>query len=203
MNEEVRITTQMRFDKLMDGVKGHFDEEGHPVLDTHYTAILKNILKATGAKKVMEIGMHAGHTVVGFLDADEDVIVHAIDICEHNYVRTCASRIMKAYGTSRFQFGEKDSVTLGLGSLEGYDLVRIDGGHSTEVLEQDIIRCVSSRVPWIIIDDMDMPNIREYVSERVLKNGDCPYINAGKSVYNNSDGGHTYQVLLERINEKV
>ena len=203
MNEEVRSTTQMRFDKMMDGVKGHFDREGHPVLDSHYTGIIKRILKATKAKKIMEIGMYAGHTVVGFLDADEDVVVHAIDICDHDHVHACASRIMKAYGKSRFSFGEMDSTTMGLQSLEGYDLVRIDGGHSTEVLQQDCIRAIASKVPWIIIDDMGMKNVREFVSNQILENGNCPYINAGKSIYNNSDGGHTYQILLERISEEV
>lgn len=199
MNEEVRITTQMRFDELMDGVKGNFDREGHPILDSHYTGILKSILSSTKAKKIMEIGFNAGHTCMGFLDADDKVIVHAIDICDYGHVRTCASRIMKKYGTSRFQFGEMDSTRMGLKSLEGYDLVRIDGGHSTEVLQQDFIRCNASEVPWIIIDDMNYRSVHEFVSEFILENGDVPYQSVGRSIYNNSDGGHTTQVLLQRI----
>ena len=77
---------------------------------------------------MMEIGMNAGHSVVAYLHNCPDLVVHAVDICEHPYVKDCAEAIEAEYG-DRFQFGQCDSQIINKDGLIGYDLVRIDGGH--------------------------------------------------------------------------
>lgn len=200
MNEEdleIRITSQMRFDKLMDGVKGNMQAEGHPILDTKYTSICKTLLDITEAKKIMEIGFNAGHTCFAFLDCNEDVEVHSIDINRHNHTLECASRLRKMFG-SRFQFGEMDSMDMGINSLEGYDLVRIDGGHEISVLKNDWECCKASKVPWVVIDDINFPDIRGFV-RHILESDNHPYVANSRQVYNNCENDYTHQVLLERV----
>lgn len=201
MNEEVKITSHMRFNRLMDGVKGDMQAEGHPILNGAYTAICKEILNITKAEKIMEIGFNAGHTCFAFLDCNEDVVVHSIDINKHNHTVECAKRIEKMFG-DRFQFGEMDSMDMGENSLEDYDLVRIDGGHEISVLQHDWECCKRSSVKWVIIDDINFPDIRGFV-RHVLESSNHPYVPFSRQVYKNCEGTETHQILLERVEGHV
>jgi len=197
------LTTQMKFDEIMKDVKGHFrgenEPEGHPLL----SGVYDKIVQATGRKcqplKMMEIGMNAGHSVVAYLHNCPDLVVHAVDICEHPYVKDCAEALKAEYG-DRFQFGQCDSQTVNKDSLIGYDLVRIDGGHHIANVTSDYDKCKVSGVKYIIFDDMEMVQIRDLVLH-IVRSNKHPYKHVGRSTYPNSDGGNSTQVVLERYDD--
>ena len=45
----------MRFNRLMDGVKGDMQAEGHPILNGAYTAICKEILNIQKQKRLWRL----------------------------------------------------------------------------------------------------------------------------------------------------
>ena len=202
------ITTEEKFNEIMEGIKGHFrgaeigvsvEGEGHPLLSGVYDQIVQATARKCQPIKMMEIGLNAGHSVVAYLHNVPDLIVHAVDICEHPYVKDCAEALEAEYG-DRFQFGQCDSQTINKDSLIGYDLVRIDGGHHWKNVTSDYDKCKVSGVKYVIIDDMEMVQIRNLV-DHIVKSENHPYKFVGRSVYPNSDGGNTTQVVLERYDD--
>ena len=197
------LTTQMKFDEIMKDVKGHFREEnepeGHPLLSGTYDNIVQTIAKRCKPLKMMEIGMNAGHSVVAYLELIPDLVVHAVDICEHPYVKDCAEALEAEYG-DRFQFGQCDSQTINKDGLIGYDIVRIDGGHHIANVASDYDKCKVSGVKYIIFDDMEMVQIRDLVLH-IVRSSNHPYKHLGRSTYPNSDGGDSTQVVLERYDD--
>ena len=143
--------------------------------------------------------MNAGHSVVAYLNNCPDLVVHAIDICEHPYVKDCAEALEAEYG-DRFQFGQCDSQTVNKDSLIGYDLVRIDGGHHIANVTSDYDKCKVSGVKYIIFDDLEMVQIRQLV-DHIVKSPNHPYKHVGRSTYPNSDGGNSTQIVLERYDD--
>ena len=92
------LTTQMKFDEIMKDVKGNFrgedEPEGHPLLGGVYDKIVQATSRKCQPLQMMEIGMNAGHSVVAYLNNCPDLVVHAIDICEHPYVKDCAEVLL-------------------------------------------------------------------------------------------------------------
>jgi hypothetical protein len=197
------ITTQMKFEEVMIDVKGHFrgqeEPEGHPLLSSAYDKIVQTTAKRCKPLKMMEIGMNAGHSVVAYLHNCPDLVVHAVDICEHPYVKDCAEALEAEYG-DRFQFGQCDSQTINKDGLIGYDLVRIDGGHHIANVTSDYDKCKVSGVKYIIFDDLEMVQIRQLV-DHIVKSPNHPYKHVGRSTYPNSDGGNSTQIVLERYDD--
>ena len=202
------ITTEQKFNNIMEGIKGHFrgaeigvrvEGEGHPLLSGVYDKIVQATARKCQPLKMMEIGMNAGHSVVAYLHNCPDLHVHAVDICEHPYVKDCAKALEDEYG-DRFQFQQCDSQTLHKTDFIGYDLVRIDGGHHISNVTSDYDKCKVSGVKYIIFDDMEMVQIRDLVGH-IVKSKNHPYKYCGRSTYPNSDGGNSTQIVLERYND--
>ena len=197
------LTTQMKFDEIMSDVKGNFrgedEPEGHPLLGGVYDKIVQATHRKCQPLQMMEIGMNAGHSVVAYLNNCPDLVVHAVDICEHPYVKDCAEALEAEYG-DRFQFGQCDSQTINKDGLIGYDLVRIDGGHHIANVTSDYDKCKVSGVKYIIFDDLEMVQIRQLV-DHIVKSPNHPYKHVGRSTYPNSDGGNSTQIVLERYDD--
>jgi predicted O-methyltransferase YrrM len=77
---------------------------------------------------------------------------------------------MPCFNKLKETFGDRLQITIGdscetLRQVNGitYDLIHIDGGHSTEVAESDILNCyrLSKKGSILIMDDYDFPNLHQ------------------------------------------
>jgi hypothetical protein len=108
----------------------------------------RNLWRATRYKKRMiEIGVNAGHAALLALSANEDLIYHGVDINLHRYTND-AIDYLKAEFPGRVHFHPGDSLdvlpylAVHRADLD-FDLFHIDGGHTTEICHSDIANCLA------------------------------------------------------------
>jgi hypothetical protein len=112
------------------------------------------------AKNCLEIGFNAGHSAMLFLNSNPDIKIKSYDIAWHPYTIPCAIYLKQKYNLE-LVIGDSLQTTFGFNPNEKYDLIHVDGGHSTELAFKDIINCRVSAHPdtLLIVDDTDFPNI--------------------------------------------
>ena len=102
----------------------------------------KNISVAVLNRKVktaMEIGFNAGFSALLLLLCNPELKIDCFDLGEHAYVKPCFQKLKETFG---------DRISLVLGDSRQtlrqvdvvYDVIHIDGGHSTDVAESDIVQ---------------------------------------------------------------
>ena len=121
---------------------------------------LASAVQRSGARRVAEIGFHAGFSSHAFLSADPDTRVVSFDLGEHRCTKV-AKRLIDTRFPTRHTLIYGDSRTTVPGFKAGnpaarFDLVFIDGGHDYEVAKADIINmkplCTQEAV--VIMDDL-------------------------------------------------
>jgi predicted O-methyltransferase YrrM len=135
---------------------------------------ISNVVLNKNIKKVIEIGFNSGFSTLLMLLTNPYVCVSCFDLGEHTYTMPCYEKLKE-------KFGDRINITLGdsrktLENIDGnYDLIHIDGGHSTEVANSDIINSyrLSKQGTILIMDDYDFPNLHDlwnnYIIEYNLK----------------------------------
>jgi predicted O-methyltransferase YrrM len=203
---------QDRYDHHFSGMERYINE-GHAYLSDKTVRNFKSMLATTGAKKILEIGFNAGHSTYCFLSTDRDIEVHSIDIGRHRYTRPAANKMEKIFG-DRFKFGIKDSREITPEELsEGYDLAYIDGDHRYEAMRRDYINCSLAKIPYILIDDINLfSDIKRFVNH-IDQSDNHPYkihevyeIENSKRRWNGGDGVEVSVVVLlkrEDTNEEI
>ena len=103
-----------------------------------------------------------------------NVNITCYDIGDHSYTIPCFSKLKEL-------FHERINIVIGDSTKTlqhincKYDLIHIDGGHSTEVAESDILNCyrLSKQGTILIMDDYDFPNLHglwnDYITKYNLK----------------------------------
>jgi predicted O-methyltransferase YrrM len=148
---------------------------------TEYTDIflnkaknISNLVLNKNVKNVMEIGFNAGFSALLMLLSSPHISINCFDLGEHTYTLPCFQKLKET-------FGDRINITLGdsretLKHDNGlYDLIHIDGGHSTEVAESDIMNSyrLSKQGTLLIMDDYDFHNLHNlwdnYIEKYDLK----------------------------------
>ena len=134
---------------------------------TEYTDIflnkaknISNLVLNKNVKNVMEIGFNSGFSALLMLLTNPSISLNCFDLGEHKYTLPCFQKLKET-------FGDRINITLGdsretLQNENGlYDLIHIDGGHSTDVAESDIINSyrLSKQGTLLIMDDYDFHNL--------------------------------------------
>lgn len=136
---------------------------------------ISNIVLNKQVKQVVEIGFNAGFSTLLMLMSNPKLCITCFDIGEHKYTQPCFENLKETFG---------DRITLILGDSKDtlkqtnshYDLIHIDGGHSTDIAESDILNAfrLSKESTILIMDDYDFPNLYElwnkYIQMYDLKN---------------------------------
>ncbi len=124
------------------------------------TKNISNVLLNRNLKKVMEIGFNSGFSVLLMLLTNPNIVVTCVDIGEHIYVKPCYEKLKETFG-DRIQLIIGDSTKILLDVTDKYDLIHIDGGHSTKVATCDIINSynLSKKGTILIMDDYDFTNL--------------------------------------------
>lgn len=136
---------------------------------------ISNMVLHLHIKNVMEIGFNAGFSSLLMLMTNSKIKLTCVDLCEHSYTLLCFSKLKETFG-DRISFIQGDSTKTLTNENNKYDVIHIDGGHSTEVAESDI--CNSYRLSnsgcVLIMDDYDFTNLHQlwdfYVNLYKLRN---------------------------------
>jgi predicted O-methyltransferase YrrM len=144
---------------------------------THYTDVflnksknISNMVLNRNIKNVMEIGFNSGFSTLLMLITNPNIRISCFDLGEHKYTMLCYEKLKEF-------FGDRINITIGdsVQTLENhnaiYDLIHIDGGHSTEVATCDIINSytLSKQGTILIMDDYDFPNLHNLWDNYVVQ----------------------------------
>jgi predicted O-methyltransferase YrrM len=124
---------------------------------------ISNMVLNRNVRNVMEIGFNSGFSTLLMLLSNPHMKISCFDLGEHSYTMPCFNKLKETFG-DRLQITIGDSCqTLRQVKDVTYDLIHIDGGHSTEVAESDILNCyrLSKKGGILIMDDYDFPNLHQ------------------------------------------
>jgi hypothetical protein len=123
--------------------------EGHTLITQRTINMWHEIYDLTKAERMLEIGFYNGDTAG--LALSRGLEVHSIDIGMHD----CTEKTMKSFlhTFSRFTYEIRDSKTCRSEEYANYDLLFVDGDHSTLGVLNDILLGVNAGIKWIVVDD--------------------------------------------------
>ena len=131
---------------------------------------ISNMVLNKNIKNVMEIGFNSGFSTLLMLLTNPNICISCFDLGEHKYTMPCYEKLKETF---------KDRINITLGDStktlqnvnDNYDLIHIDGGHSTEVADSDIINSyrLSKRGTILIMDDYDFHNLHNLWDSYIIK----------------------------------
>lgn len=144
---------------------------------TNYTNVflnksknISNLVLNKNIKDVMEIGFNSGFSTLLMLISNPNIHISCFDLGEHKYTIPCYEKLKETFG-DRINITIGDSTKTLQNINDNYDLIHIDGGHSTEVADSDIINSyrLSKQGTILIMDDYDFPNLHNIWDSYIVK----------------------------------
>ncbi len=131
---------------------------------------ISNLVLNKNIKNVMEIGFNSGFSTLLMLLTNPNMCISCFDLGEHTYTIPCFKKMKET-------FGERINITIGDSTKtlqnvnDNYDLIHIDGGHSNEVANSDIMNSHRLSKPGsiLIMDDYDFPNLHKLWDKYIMK----------------------------------
>jgi predicted O-methyltransferase YrrM len=119
-----------------------------------------SVVMPCSVQKVMEIGFNAGFSTLLMLVSNPSIHVTCVDLGDHSYTVPCFNKLHELFG-DRIRLVLGDSTETLKRLVDRYDLIHIDGGHSTEVARSDILQSfrLSKEGTVLIMDDYDFGNL--------------------------------------------
>jgi predicted O-methyltransferase YrrM len=134
------------------------------------TKNISNLLLNKNIRNVMEIGFNSGFSTLLMLITNPNINITCCDLGEHSYVIPCYEKMKEIFG-NRINIIIGDS-TKTLPNITGnYDVIHIDGGHSIDVANSDIINSyrLSKQGTILIMDDYNFPNLHTLWDAYIIK----------------------------------
>ena len=134
------------------------------------TKNISNLVLNKNIKKVMEIGFNSGFSTLLMLFTNPKMCITCFDLGDHKYTMPCYEKMKETFG-ERIRIVIGDSTKTLENHNDVYDLIHIDGGHTTEVADSDIINSyrLSTQGTILIMDDYDFPNLHELWDSYIIK----------------------------------
>ena len=134
------------------------------------TKNISSILLNKNIKNVMEIGFNSGFSVLLMLLTNPNICVSCFDLGEHKYTMPCYEKLKETFG-DRINITIGDSTKTLENIKDNYDLIHIDGGHTTEVANSDIINSyrLSKQGTILIMDDYELPHLHKLWDSYIIK----------------------------------
>jgi FkbM family methyltransferase len=131
---------------------------------------ISNLVLNKNIKNVMEIGFNAGFSTLLMLLTNPNIHITCFDLGEHKYTIQCYEKIKKTFG-ERINIIIGDSTKTLQSVNDTYDVIHIDGGHTSEVAKSDIVNSyrLSKMGTILIMDDYDLPNLHELWDDFIIK----------------------------------
>jgi predicted O-methyltransferase YrrM len=123
---------------------------------------ISNLVLNRNKKNIAEIGFNSGFSALLMLISNPELHVTCYDIGCHKYTMPCFLKLTETFG-NRVKLIIGDSVKTLKKVNDRYQIIHIDGGHSTEIATSDILNSyrLSSNGTVLIMDDYDFPNLHE------------------------------------------
>jgi predicted O-methyltransferase YrrM len=134
------------------------------------TKNISNMVLNKNLKDVMEIGFNAGFSTLLMLLSNPNINITCFDLGEHTYTIPCYNKMKETFGNRiNIIIGDSTKTLQNVNTI--YDLIHIDGGHSTEVANSDIINSyrLSRQGTILIMDDYDFPNLHNLWDNYIIK----------------------------------
>jgi len=124
------------------------------------TKNISNLLLNKNIKNVMEIGFNAGFSTLLMLLTNPTMNITCFDLGEHKYTLPCYEKLKETFG-DRINIIIGDSIETLKNINDVYDLIHIDGGHTTKVASSDTYHSIrlSKKGTILIMDDYDADNL--------------------------------------------
>ena len=131
---------------------------------------ISNLVLNKNIKNVMEIGFNSGFSTLLMLLSNSKMNITCFDLGEHTYTLPCYEKLKETFG-DRIKIIIGDSTKTIINMHDKYDLIHIDGGHSTEVANSDIINSYRLSKPGtiLIMDDYDFHNLHALWDSYIIK----------------------------------
>lgn len=128
----------------------------------HKTKNICSLVLNKNIQNVMEIGFNSGFSTLLMLLSNPTMRITCFDLGEHRYTMPCYQKLKETFG-DRIHIVIGDSTQTLQRAVGTYDLIHIDGGHSTEVANSDIMHSyrLSKKGTILIMDDYDFPNLHQ------------------------------------------
>jgi hypothetical protein len=107
----------------------------------------RNLWRATRFKRrLLEIGVNAGHSALLCLSANPNLVYHGVDLNVHAYTEPCLRYLEREFpGRVHFHPGDSREILPYLAShrreLE-FDIFHVDGGHTDALCRADVSNCL-------------------------------------------------------------
>ena len=163
------------------------------------TKNISNLLLNKNINNVMEIGFNSGFSTLLMLLTNPNMYITCFDLGEHKYTIPCYEKLKETFG-ERINIIIGDSTKTLQNITNNYDLIHIDGGHSTEVANSDIIHSyrLSKQGTILIMDDYDFPNLHELWDMCIVKYNLKPL---NTTVYNSPHHDVKYVLKIETFSQ--
>jgi len=124
---------------------------------------ISNVVLNKNIKNVMEIGFNAGFSTLLMLFSNPNINITCFDLGEHKYTQLCYSKIKETFGDRVILIVGDSTQTLKNVTDIVYDVIHIDGGHTTDVATSDIENSyrLSDKGTILIMDDYDFTNLHK------------------------------------------
>ena len=131
---------------------------------------ISNIVLNKNLKNVMEIGFNAGFSTLLMLLSNPNINITCFDLGEHKYTMSCYNKMKETFG-NRINIIIGDSTKTLPNINDKYELIHIDGGHSTEVANSDIVNSyrLSNEGTILIMNDYDFSNLQNLWDNYIIK----------------------------------
>lgn len=123
---------------------------------------IENLASKKSVKNVLEIGFNSGFSSLLMLFSNPDLKITCLDIADHSYTIPCYKQIKESF-KDRINLIVGDSIETINGLTDTFDLIHIDGGHTSKVAKSDIggsLR-LSKNGTILIMDDYDITRLKK------------------------------------------
>lgn len=128
-------------------------------------------------ERMLEVGVNAGHSALLALSSNPKLHYCGVDIMSHAYTKECVDFLKGEFpGRVRFFPGDSREVLPRLADAAaelGFDLLCVDGGHTSEVCYSDVANCIrmskGEKGRHLLLDDVHASWIFDIYCEFVAR----------------------------------
>lgn len=151
----------------------------HFILDENLDKIKNLQYLVRDKKKICEIGVNAGHSLLIMLLENPEAEYLLFDLNSHAYTIPCLRYIASVFPNTKMSLITGDSTKIvpqflmnHKDDLHQYDLCHIDGGHTYDVFSADFhnVKQLSKKACPVIFDDTNIDSINNFLKENVALN---------------------------------
>lgn len=142
--------------------------EGHMQIQPEILDMWKAVKNLTNFQTMMEIGFNVGHSSTIVLTMFPDVSITSYDIGRDERTLLGAKLVEEKF-PFRHRFFKYNTIDLreefktGEAAISKQDLIFIDGGHTFEVAQSDIMMAKELGIENILVDDTNMPDVQRAI----------------------------------------